>query len=99
MWLSSEWQKRADEIGKALPGTLNVPISSSRDGNVVVLESTSPTTVPAYYLYNAAAKKLMRIGVTHPEIPPDDDCGTAADTLHGARWHDDSWISDSTARG
>jgi dipeptidyl aminopeptidase/acylaminoacyl peptidase len=70
-WLNPEWQQRADEIGKALPGTLNVPVSSSRDGNVVVLESTSPTAVPTYYLYNVAAKKLTRIGVTHPEVPPD----------------------------
>jgi dipeptidyl aminopeptidase/acylaminoacyl peptidase len=70
-WLDPEWQRRADEVGKALPGTLNVPVSSSRDGNVVVLESTSPTTVPTYYLYNAAAKKLTRIGVSHPEIPSD----------------------------
>ena len=70
-WLNPQWQERADAIAKALPGTLNVPVSVSRDGNVTVLESTSATSVPTYYLYNASAKKLTRIGVTHPEIPAD----------------------------
>src|SRR4030095_9277516 len=29
----------------------------------------SPTTVPTYYLYDAAAKKLVRFGTGYPEIP------------------------------
>jgi len=70
-WLDADWQQRANELAKALPGTTNIPVSASRDGDVAVIESTSPTSVPTYYLYRSSARKLTRFGVTHPEIPPD----------------------------
>ena len=70
VWFDAGWRQRFDAIGKALPGATNVPISWSRDGNVVVLVSTSPTTVPTYYLYDATAKKLVKFGAGYPEIPP-----------------------------
>jgi len=70
-WLDSAWQARANDIDKALTGTFNYPVAASRDADVVVFESSSPTMAPTYYLYRASARKLTRFGVAYPEIPPD----------------------------
>ena len=68
-WLDAGWQARADELAKALPGTTNLPVASNRTGEVVVIESTSATTAPVYYLYRVNERKLTRFGVSYPEIP------------------------------
>jgi dienelactone hydrolase len=70
-WFEPSWQARADEIDRALPGMTNVPVGSNRAGDVMVIASVSPTTVPTFYLYRANDRKLVRFGVSYPELPAD----------------------------
>ena len=98
VWFDAGWRQRFEAIGKALPGATNVPISWSRDGNVVVLVSTSPTTVPTYYLYDATAKKLVKFGAGYPEIPPTSVVERRRGDLYRARRDVDSRVPGRATR-
>jgi dipeptidyl aminopeptidase/acylaminoacyl peptidase len=68
-WLDERWRAMFETVDHGLPGRFNEPLAWSRSGSVVVLESTSSDASPEYYVYDAAARHLIRIGAAYPEIP------------------------------
>jgi dipeptidyl aminopeptidase/acylaminoacyl peptidase len=59
-----------DSIKAALPGAFNTIQSVSRDRSKLVIRSQSDVDNGTYYLYDAAAKGLMKIGTSYPELDP-----------------------------
>ena len=68
------WDKAGDllqrRLNKVLPGKSNFIVSSSQDGNLDIVWSSSPTQPPQYFLLNQKANQISLLSETYPKLKP-----------------------------
>jgi dipeptidyl aminopeptidase/acylaminoacyl peptidase len=55
-------------LDHSLPSTFNRIVNESRDRNVAIIEASSDTVPPTYYLFDVAAKRLTHLASSHAEL-------------------------------
>ena len=69
-WLDPKMAKLAHDLDTALPGTRNAIVSTTSDGNLMVVRAASERDPGTFYLYDAAKQELSEIGQARKGINP-----------------------------
>jgi dipeptidyl aminopeptidase/acylaminoacyl peptidase len=73
VWLDAEMQAAQQEVDLKLPGTVNLLRPAARPETPWLLVTAYSDRQPeVYLLYNSATKKLVTVGVSRPDIKPDE---------------------------
>jgi len=69
-WLDPKMAKLAKDLNGALRGTRNGIVSTTSDGNLLVVRAASDRDPGTFYLYDAAKQELSELGRVRPAINP-----------------------------
>lgn len=70
VYFDEAWNRRQATIDRALPNTSNEIVSSTQDGKIHIIRSTSDVDSGMYYVYDEGQKRINPVTPLFPELDP-----------------------------